>query len=61
MTIVPLLYVSAIVLLILGVLIIVIMLYYAYKEITEDYKNQQDPLNEDDITFIDKPTNQTNS
>ena len=60
MTFVPLMYSSAIVLLVLGVLIMVIMLYHAYRETTEDSQNQKVPLNEDNNTFINKPSNLTN-
>lgn len=60
MTLVPVMYAIALVLLIIGCLTTVVMLYYAYKEITENSKNEHDSLNEDNITFIDKQTNQTN-
>lgn len=59
LTLVPIIYAIALVLLIIGCLTTVVVLYYAYKEIKYS-KNQQDPLNEDNITFIDNPYNKNN-
>ena len=60
MTLLPLIYASLTMLLIIALLRIFTMLYYVNKDMKEDFQNQQDLLNEDKTTFIDKPLNKTN-